>query len=402
MENQNKYGEGPLKGLKVLDLTRILSGPFACTWLGQMGARVIKIENPSDPDITRSYEPFKNGVSAYFPTFNHNKECITLNLKAEKGKDLFKRLILTADVVIENFRPGVMEKLGLGYEALADINPGIVYASLSGFGTYGPYSQLPGYDVSAQAISGIMHLTGPEDGPPFRVGSSIGDTVSGITVLVAILAALYNREQTGRGQMVETSLVDSLISLSTSDYIRYFAGGDPPRRVGNIYKWWTPYGTYKAKDNYYIIGGANDHFFGLLCQAMDMPELARDPRFVHNKERVDHRQELDDIINAWAADKTADEICRRLRQYGVPTGQVNSIEEISRDEHIAEARDMFPVLHQETVGDIRVTNIPVRFHRSGLAPLKSAHGLGADNQEILGELGLSEEEIASLRRENII
>lgn len=180
---------GPLAGLKVIDLTRVLSGPFATMWLATMGADVLKIENPNDPDVTRNYAPEVNGHSAYFPTVNHNKRCITLNLKAEEGKEILRKLVKDADVVVENFRPGVMKKLGLDYEELSKINPGIIYASISGFGTYGPYSQRPGYDVTAQATSGIMYLTGFPDGAPTRIGSSYGDTTAGVNAVLAILAA---------------------------------------------------------------------------------------------------------------------------------------------------------------------------------------------------------------------
>lgn len=393
---------GPLVGLKVLDLTRVLSGPFATMWLATMGADVIKIENPNDPDVTRTYWPEVNGKSAYFPTVNHNKRCITLNLKAEAGKQLFRRMAKEADVVVENFRPGVMDKLGLGYEALSALNPSIIYASISGFGTYGPYKDRPGYDVTAQAISGLMYLTGFPDGAPTRVGSSFGDTTAGVNAVLAILAALYCRSITGQGQMVEASLVDSLISLSTQDYIRYFAAGEIPVRMGNIYKTWTPYGTYQAKDGYYNLGCGTDRHFSLFSALIGHPELAEDPRFLHHRQRVEHRQELDDIINAWAADKSVKEICDLMVSGGVPCGPVNSIVEISQDEHIAGARDMFPTLKQDGIGDLRVTNIPVRFSKSGLAPLVSASEFGGDNETVYKSFGVSDEELRELRENGVI
>lgn len=393
---------GPLAGLKVLDLTRVLSGPFATMWLATMGADVIKIENPNDPDVTRTYWPEVNGKSAYFPTVNHNKRCITLNLKAEAGKQLFRRMAKEADVVVENFRPGVMDKLGLGYEALSALNPGIIYASISGFGTYGPYKDRPGYDVTAQAISGLMYLTGFPDGAPTRVGSSFGDTTAGVNAVLAILAALYCRSITGQGQMVEASLVDSLISLSTQDYIRYFAAGEIPVRMGNIYKTWTPYGTYQAKDGYYNLGCGTDKHFSLFSALIGHPELAEDPRFLHHRQRVEHRQELDDIINAWAADKSVKEICDLMVSGGVPCGPVNSIVEVSQDEHIAGARDMFPTLKQDGIGDLRVTNIPVRFSKSGLAPLVSASEFGGDNETVYKSFGVSDEELRELRENGVI
>lgn len=393
---------GPLAGLKILDLTRVLSGPFATMWLATMGADIIKIENPNDPDTTRNYVPGINGKSAYFPTVNHNKRGITLNLKAEEGKQIFRDLVKDADVVIENYRPGVMDKLGLGYEELAKINPGIIYASISGFGTYGPYSQQPGYDVTAQAMSGLMYLTGMPENPPTRVGSSIGDTTAGVNIVVAILAALYDRSQTGRGQMVETSLVDSLIALSAQDYIRYFAAGEVATRMGNIYKTWTPYGTYKAKDGYFNIGAATPKFFTAFCHVMEQPELAEDPRFTDNAARVENREALDEYINRWLENKTVKEVIDLLVKAGIPCAPVNSIVEISQDAHISGARDMFPELDQKDIGKFRVTNVPVRFHRSGLAPLTSSPDLGEHNEEVLMGIGRTKEEIEKLRESGVI
>lgn len=393
---------GPLTGLKVIDLTQVLSGPFATMWLATMGAEVIKIENPKSPDVTRNYAPFQNGVSAYFPTVNHNKKCITLNLKAPEAKELLKSLVKDADVLVENYRPGVMDRLGLGYAVLKEINPRLIYASISGYGTYGPYKDRPGYDVIAQGMSGLMHLTGQTDAPPTRVGSSIGDTVAGMNAVIAILAAVYNRQQSGKGQMVETSLVDGLISLSTQDYIRYFVGGEVPCRMGNIYKSWAPYGTYKAADGYYNLGVGTDAHFRLFAEAIGQPEMAEDPRFLTHPDRVANRTELDAIINAWAADKTAAQICEIMVEKGVPAAPINSIVEVSQDPHIAGAREMFPTLQQETLGDMRVTNIPVRFSESGLAPLASASTLGGDNEEILTALGKTPEEIKALKEQGVI
>lgn len=393
---------GPLAGLKVIDLTQVLSGPFATMWLATMGAEVIKIENPKSPDVTRNYAPLTNGVSAYFPTVNHNKKCITLNLKAPEGKELLKELVKDADVLVENFRPGVMDRLGVGYAVLKEINPRLIYASISGYGTYGPYKDRPGYDVIAQGMSGLMHLTGQADAPPTRVGSSIGDTVAGMNAVIAILAAVYGREQTGKGQMVETSLVDGLISLSTQDYIRYFVGGEVPCRMGNIYKSWAPYGTYQAADGYYNLGVGTDAHFRLFAEAIGHPEMADDPRFATHADRVANREAMDSIINAWASDKTVEQVCNIMVEKGVPAAPVNSIVEITKDPHIAGAREMFPTLCQEGLGDMQVTNIPVRFSESGLVVPKSASTLGGDNAEILTALGKTPEQIEALRQQGVI
>lgn len=393
---------GPLKGLKVIDLTQVLSGPFATMWLATMGAQVIKIENPKSEDITRTYAPLVDGKSAYFPTVNHNKKGITLNLKATEGKQLFLDLIKDADVVIENYRPGVMDRLGLGYDVLKQINPGLIYASISGYGTYGPYKDRPGYDVIAQGMSGLMYLTGQPDSPPTRVGSSIGDTVAGMNAVIAILAAVYNRQQTGKGQMVETSLVDGLISLSTQDYIRYFMAGEVPCRMGNIYKAWAPYGTYPASDGYYNLGVGTDAHFRLFAKAIGKADMADDARFLTHADRVANREQMDSIINAWASDKTVAQVCDIMVEYGVPAAPVNSIVEVSKDPHVAGAREMFPVLEQEGLGQLQVTNIPVRFSESGLAPLRSAPALGGDNEEIFTALGRTREQIEALRAQGVI
>lgn len=399
---EQKVFAGPLAGLKVIDLTQVLSGPFSTMWLATMGADVIKIENPKSPDVTRSYAPLVNGISGYFPTVNHNKKCITLNLKAPEGKALLKALVQDADVLVENFRPGVMDRLGVGYGVLKELNPRLIYASISGYGTYGPYKDRPGYDVIAQGMSGLMHLTGQADAPPTRVGSSIGDTVAGMNAVIAILAALYNRVQTGKGQMVETSLVDGLISLSTQDYIRYFVGGEVPCRMGNIYKSWAPYGTYKASDGFYNLGVGTDAHFRLFAEAIGHADMADDPNFATHADRVANREAMDSIINSWAADKTVAQICDIMVQKGVPAAPVNSIVEISKDPHIAGAREMFPTLRQEGLGDMQVTNIPVRFSESGLSPMQSASTLGGDNEEILTALGKTSEQIEALRQQGVI
>lgn len=399
---EQKVFAGPLAGLKVIDLTQVLSGPFSTMWLATMGADVIKIENPKSPDVTRSYAPLVNGISGYFPTVNHNKKCITLNLKAPEGKALLKALVQDADVLVENFRPGVMDRLGVGYGVLKELNPRLIYASISGYGTYGPYKDRPGYDVIAQGMSGLMHLTGQADAPPTRVGSSIGDTVAGMNAVIAILAALYNRVQTGKGQMVETSLIDGLISLSTQDYIRYFVGGEVPCRMGNIYKSWAPYGTYKASDGFYNLGVGTDAHFRLFAEAIGHADMADDPNFATHADRVANREAMDSIINSWAADKTVAQICDIMVQKGVPAAPVNSIVEISKDPHIAGAREMFPTLRQEGLGDMQVTNIPVRFSESGLSPMQSASTLGGDNEEILTALGKTSEQIEALRQQGVI
>lgn len=393
---------GPLVGLKVLDLTRVLSGPYASMWLASMGADVIKIENPKDPDVSRAYYPVINGHSAYYATMNRNKRAVTLNLKSEEGKKLFLELVKDADAVIENFRPGVMDKLGVGYEELKKVNPGIVYASISGYGTYGPYAKKPGYDVVAQAMSGLMSTTGFPEGPPTRVGCSVGDTVGGITSLVALLAALYCKNQTGLGQKVEVALVDSLVTLSTPDYVRYFVEGLAPVRMGNYYRSWAPYGTYQAKDGYYNIGCGTDEFFFKLARAIGHPEMVDDPRFQTHPARIENIEAMDAVINEWAMQRSVKEVCAIIDEAGVPCAPVYTIRDLEKDEHIAGAREMFPTINQPGIGEFQVTNLPVRFATSGLVPIQAAPELGANNEEIFGALGHTPEELAQLRTQGVI
>ena len=393
---------GPLKGLRVLDLTRVLSGPYASMWLASMGADVIKIENPKDPDVSRAYYPVINGHSAYYATMNRNKRAVTLNLKSEEGKKLFLELVKDADAVIENFRPGVMDKLGVGYEELKKVNPGIVYASISGYGTYGPYSKKPGYDVVAQAMSGIMAATGFPEGPPTRVGCSIGDTVGGITSLVALLAALYCKNQTGLGQKVEVALVDSLLTLSMPDYVRYFTKGVEPVRMGNYYRSWAPYGTYQAKDGYYNVGCGTDAFFFKLAEAIGHPEMIDDPRFQTQTDRIANIEAMDAVINEWAMQRSVKEVCTILDAAGVPCAPVYTIRDLEKDEHIAGAREMFPTINQPGIGEFHITNIPVRFESSGLVPIQAAPDMGANNVEIFGALGHTPEELERLREQGVI
>lgn len=393
---------GPLVGLKILDLSRVLSGPYSTMWCAMMGADVIKVENPNDIDCTHTYWPFMNEKSTYYPSVNHNKKGVTLNLKAEEGKALFRDLVKTVDVLVENYRPGVMDKLGLGYDVLKEINPRLVYVSVSGYGTYGPYKNRPGYDTIAQAVGGLMHLTGDPDGPPTRAGVCVGDTIAGLTATIAILAGVFHQRETGQGVRAETSLVDALVAVSLVENNRYFASGIVPQRMGNIYKLWTPYGTYKAKDGYYNIGVGTDKQFQFFAPAIGHPELATDPKFIRDVERVQNRDELDNIINEWASTKTVKEIIDILVKADVPCGPVNSIADLEVDEHVAGARNMFPILEQPGVGAWKVTNIPLRFTETDIEPPKPAPELGQHNAEIYGALGRTPEELQRLHEMGVI
>lgn len=400
----NMQKVGPLKDVVVLDLTRVVSGPFCTSWLGDMGATVIKIENPGDGgDHTRASLPMIGDMSAWFAALNRNKKPITLNLKSEKGKQIFLELVKYADVVAENFRPDVMNRLGLGYEDLKKVNPRIILASVSGYGSYGPYSQRPGYDVIAQGMGGIMSLTGFPDNPPTRCGTTLGDMTAGMNLTIGILAALHAAKTTGQGQKVEVALTDSIFSLCGYEFAAYTTTGTMPGRNGNNYNQWCPYGTYKAKDGYYQLGvGTEKHFRALCQQVMEMPELADDPRFANHSKRKENRAVLDATIDGWAAAYTVEQVVEKLNAANVPACPVYNLEDIRGDPHFTQ-REMIRQVELPGRGELTYANMPVRFFGTPLVEPQAAGDLGQYNSEIYGKyLGMDEKEIKSLRECGVI
>ena len=328
-------GKGLLEGVKVLDLTRVLAGPYCGMMLADMGAEVIKIEVPGKGDDARGNFPIINGESAYYMNLNRNKRGMTLNLKSEKGKDILRRLVSQSDILIENYRPGVMEKLGLGYEDLKKVNPGLIYGCVSGFGHYGPYSQRAGYDIIGQAMSGLMSTTGWPGGKPTRTGTAIADVMGGLSCCTGILAAYINRMKTGEGEKVDVSLVDSMVSSLEIINIIYLCTGKVPERIGNRYEAIYPYDSFEASDGSVVIGAGNDKLFGLLCEQMEKTELLEDERFSCNNSRVLHHTELKPIIEEWLRDKKIDEIVDLLLNAGIPAAPINTIDRVAKDPHIA-------------------------------------------------------------------
>ena len=395
--------KGVLSGITVLDFTQVLSGPYGTMWLADLGADVIKIENPKAGDNTRSYPPIKmQGMCAYFSTINRSKKGITLNLKTPEAIRIVKELVKQADIVTQNFRPGVMKKLGIGYEDLRAVNPRIIFANISGYGSNGPDAQLPGYDVVSQGIGGIMELTGEVDGPPTRVGSSIGDTMSGVSMIIGVLAALNHREHTGEGMEIDVALTDVVTSLCTREYVRYFGGGEIPSRMGNRYKLWHPYGLYRAKDGWYTIAcGAERHFSSLaVLLGFDAETFAR---YETHEKRLADREGVDARINAWAAQKTAAECVALLVGAGIPAGPVLDIRQLYEDPQVAGEREMFPLQTQEGLGTFPVTSIPIRFSRSSIRKPEPAPMMGRDNEEVLAELlGYTPEEIDAFKAQDVI
>lgn len=396
---------GALSDITVIDMTRVLSGPFAATWLGEMGANVIKIEIPNGGDESRRNPPFSpNGTSAFNTTVNRNKRSITLDLKQEDGKKIFKELVKKADVVLENFRPDVMDRLGLGYEELKKVNERIIYASISGFGTTGPYAKRPAYDVIAQAMGGIMNMVGEEGGEPLKIGASIGDLTAGMNAIIGILAALHSRSITGKGQKIETSLVESIICLQQSENNRYFVNGEIVPRTGSKHATNCPYGAYHAKDGQYMIGVGKNELWCKLCEKVLLrPELGADPRFDSIANRVAHKDEICTILESWSTQFCVEEVVEALLAEGIPAGPLLTIKELAVDPHFSDHRNMFPYMEQPGVGPFRVTAMPIKFSDTPTKISRPAPSLGEHNMEIYQEmLGMTSEEIANLQQRGII
>lgn len=410
VKNKEKAGynmsfpKGALDGIVVLDLTRVLCGPYGTMWLGDMGADIIKIENPKGGDDTRSWGPLVGEESAYFAHINRNKRSITLNLKTDEGKELFLKLVDHADVVVENYRPGVMDRLGLGYEALAKRNPRIIYACASGFGTYGPYADRPGYDIIAQAAGGIMSLTGQEGGPPTRAGTSVADLTCGMNLVIGILASIVAREQTGRGQRLEVSLVDSVVAFTTPENMRYRVTGQIPPRVGNRYANLCPYGAFAAKDKDFILACGNQKLFEIFCnKILNRPEVLEDPRMKDVVARSMNYPAVKELVESWSKTVTAAEAIAAVQAVGVPAGPINDLNDVRYDPHIAGAREMFPTIHQPGIGEFEVTAMPIKFDDTKTTIRMPAPALGQHNAEVYCQLlGLSEEELANYKNQNVI
>lgn len=393
-------GQGLLDGVKVLDLTRVLAGPYCGMMLADMGADVIKIEMPGKGDDARRNAPIVNGESAYFMNLNRNKRGMTLNLKSEEGKQIFRDLVKKSDIVIENFRPGVMDKLGLGYADLKKINPAIIYGAVSGFGQYGPYSKRPGYDILGQAMSGLMSTSGWPGGKPTRSGTAISDVMGGISCCVGVLAAYVNRLKTGEGEMVDVSLVDSMVSALEIINMIYLCTGRIPERIGNRYEAIYPYDSFEAKDGMVIIACGNDKLYGVLKSVLQMPEL-EDPKFDANIKRIEYHDELKEIIERWTKARSVDEVVNTLLAAGAPAGPINSIDKVVVDPHIADAREMFVELPHPVGGPMKVTGNQLKFTNKKVQIDRPAPLLGQHTEEILKEmLDMDHEEYERLKAAN--
>lgn len=394
---------GILDGAVILDLTRVLAGPYCGMLLADMGATVYKIEMPEKGDDSRAFGPYANGESVYYMNFNRDKIGCTLNLKSPKGKELFKEMVKKADVVIENYRPGTMEKLSLGYDVLKQLNPRLVYGAVSGFGHTGPYHQRAGYDIVGQAMGGLMSTTGWPGGEPTRTGTPMGDVLGGLNLTIGVLAALLHARSTGQGNKVDISLTDSVVSSMTNINMIYLATGKIPQRIGNRYESTYPYDSFKAKDGSIIIGAGNDKLYEKLCVVMNRPELAEDPRFVDVKSRVANHELMKQLVEEWTQQYTVDEAVNLLNESGIPGCPINTIDLVTKDEQIAGARNMFPEIDHPVGGKMRLTNNALKFSVGSADPRTPAPTLGQDNAAVYGEfLGLDDAEIQGLKADGVI
>ncbi|MDF2572427.1 MAG: frc 2 [Sporomusa sp.] len=393
---------GALAGVKVLDLTRVLAGPFATMMLADMGAEVIKIEVPGSGDDSRQFGPFINGESSYYMNLNRNKKGVTLNLKG-RGKEIFLEMVKKADIVVENYRPGTMEKLGLGYEELKKVNPKIVYGAVSGFGHYGPYKDRAGYDIIGQAMSGLMSTTGWPGGEPTRTGTAMSDILAGLSVAIGLLAALRHRDVTGHGQKVDVSLVDATVASMEIINQIYLVEGRLPQRIGNRYESTYPYDSFKANDGSLVIGAANDKLWQKLCVIMGQPELGEKAEFDTNWKRVQRHEEVKVLVEAWTITKPVKEIVDALLAVGIPAAPINNIEQVVNDPHIAGAREMFVEVDHPKAGKMKITGSHIKLSDTKPCIKAPAPLLGQHNEEVYKDfLGLSADEIAAMKKDGLL
>ncbi len=395
---------GPLDGVIVLDLTWVLAGPFASMVLCDLGADVIKVERPGVGDVARHTAPIVNGESCYFFSVNRGKRSLTLDLKSERGREIFLRLVEKADVVMENFTPGTMERLGLDYAVLSKRNPRLIYAATSGFGQTGPDRFRPALDVVVQGMGGIMSITGEPDGPPVRPGASLGDITGGLFSAIGVLAALQEREGSGRGQMIDVSMLDCQISILENAFVRYFATGEMPRPLGTRHPVATPFQAFPTKDGYIVLAlsWGVENQWELYCATIDRHDLIDDPRFDTPALRTEHHDELEPLLIEAMRKKATAEWLREFDAIGLPCGPLNNIAQAAEQPQV-KAREMLVEVEHPVIGKLPLPDTPVKLSRTPGGIRGASPALGEHTDEVLRELlAFSDTEIADLRRSAVI
>jgi len=401
---------GALEGIRILDMTRALAGPYCTMMLGDLGAEVIKVERPTYGDESRGWgppfvgepQPPYPGESCYFIAANRNKRSLTLNFKEEDGQAILRDLAVKSDVLVENFRTGVLDKMGLGYEDLKTVNPKLIYCSISGYGRTGPYAERPGYDVIIQAEGGMMGITGPVEGPPSRVGIPIVDITAGMFSSTAILAALRHRDLTGEGQLVDISLLDTMTALLTNVASNHLVGGMGHQRLGNDHPNLTPYGVFRAKDRWFAVGVGNEGQWSKLCDIMGQPQLENDPRFATNNDRVANRAELAEVLTQGFAGRNAQEWLEDLHAAGLPCGPINEIPDVFKHPQV-EDRDLIIEVEHPQAGPIKVPGFPYKFSTTPAEVRLPPPLLGQHTAQILMDvLGYDTREVEDFQERGVV
>ena len=402
MAERSRKDERLLGGIRVLDLSRVMSGPFCTAMLADLGAEVIKLEMPGVGDDARRFGPFRDGESAYFLLLNRGKKSVTLNLKSERGRSILHRLAASSDVLVENFRPGVAKRLGIDFPMVQNVNPRLIYASISGFGQEGPLSGRPAFDLVVQAMSGLMDMTGQRNGPPTAVGESVADVCSGMFAAWGITTALFRRERSGRGCHVDVAMLDSVFSMLLTVLSIALYSKRQPTRMGNRHPVTYPVDSFRAKDGHVVIVVASDPAFASLAEIIGQPMLLEDLRFLTNADRNRHEADLRKIIETWTSLRGVNEIVEVMNSAGVPSAPVLSVADVLESGHIA-FRGMVSTVEHSRLGDIPVVHQPVRFSNAEYRAVGAPPSLGEHTQEVLSSLlGLESEEIERLRDERII
>jgi len=392
----------PLEGIVVLDMTRVLNGPFATMMYADLGAEVIKIERPDGGDDTRAYPPFQNGESAYFMSLNRGKKSVTLNLKHPKGKEILKELAKKSDILVENFKAGTMDKLGLGYEDLRKVNPRLIFAASSGFGQTGPYSNRPAYDLIIQGMGGMMSVTGPDEKTPTKVGSSVADIFAGLVTVIGSMAALNARNTTGRGQLVDVAMLDCMVAVLENAVSRYLVSGEIPHPIGNRHPSIAPFSTLATSDGAMNVAVGNDEIWKRMCAVLGMEEYVKDPRFADNTARVANFRDLKKILEDKTVKNTSEYWLGEFEKVNVPSGPINDMAHVVTDPQVLSRKMIVDVLHP-VAGAMKIPGVPIKFSETPAEISAPAPLLGQHTDEVLAlHLGLSPEEIGSLREEGVL